>query len=218
MYNFDNYPIFTATNNDIKAYIISLTNNELSQKLTKRCIESLNNVNMSYQIWDAIDGTDGQNLVFPEHLKNKEYFCWLKKANERITTSEIALFLTHFSLWVHCCNVNEPIVILEHDAIMVKKYEYHKFVNSIYYLGHEMQMNANSIHTIWHFIHNSYYFMPYTHAYAIDPPAARNLISHAIKFGLISPVDNFMRMDVFSIVQDDFYAYQKQEGSTIQHS
>lgn len=218
MLNLMNLPIFVSPRNDIKAFVISLKNNSISENLTNRCVESLQNVNMPYEIWYGFDGTDGQNIITPDHLENKEYFSWIKRANDRLSTSEIALFLTHYSLWCHCCTLNEPIVILEHDAIMLKPYLYHKYINSINFLGHECQRKYEKIHPIWFFVNNSYFFMAQTHAYAIDPAAARNLISHTLKMGITSPVDNFMRMDVFTIVQDDLYAYQESGESIIQHS
>jgi GR25 family glycosyltransferase involved in LPS biosynthesis len=218
MLNLTNLPIFKSERNDIKAFVISLENNTISQNLTKRCVESLNNVKMPYEIWYGLDGTDGKNIVIPEHLKNKEYLSWLKRANSTMSTSEIALFLTHFSLWSHCCTINEPIVILEHDAVMIKPYTYHKHINTINFLGHEVQLNKENTHIVWYFIKDSYYFIPCAHAYAIDPPAARNLVSHAIKYGITCPADNFMRMDVFSIVQDDLYAHQISGESIVQHS
>lgn len=214
MLNLINYPMASSPNNNIKSFVISLKNNDTSKRLTTRCVESLQNLKMPYQIWDAVDGTNGKNIYLPDHLKDKEYMSWIKQSNDRLSTSEIALFLTHYSLWAHCCTINEPIIILEHDAIFVKPYMHHKYPNTIYYLGHKDQI-GKEISITWYFTRDSYFFMPQTHAYAIDPSAARNLISHAIRFGITAPVDNFMRMDIFTVVQDDFYAYQEEGEGTV---
>lgn len=213
MLNLQNAPTF----HDIKAYVIYLKNNNLSEKLKDRCVDSLTKINMPYETWNAFDGTDGKDIHVPDFLKDKDYISWLKRSNDRLTTSEIALFLTHFSLWAHCCTINKPIVILEHDAIMLKPYYEHRFINTIHYLGSKDQLNTGSI-PIWYFVENSYFFMPASHAYAIDPSAARNLLSHAIKYGITDPVDNFIRMDIFSVIQNDFYAYEEAGESTIKHN
>lgn len=213
MLNLDNAPIFFP----IDAYVITLENNQVSKDLTKRCVESLENINMPYFLWPAVDGTDGQNLIVSKHLKDEKHLSWIKQSNNKMTTSEVALFLTHFSLWAHCCTINKPIVILEHDAIMVKPYLHHKYPNSIYYLGHSVQKDSE-VHLGWNFDSNSYFYIAFTHAYAIDPAAARNLLSHALRLGVIDPVDNFMRMDIFTVVQDNFYAYEKPGERTIVRS
>lgn len=60
--------------NEIDAYIITLKNNPLSEKLSKRCQESCKKVGMPYKIWEAFDGTDkNTDIKIPEHSKNSEW-------------------------------------------------------------------------------------------------------------------------------------------------
>lgn len=214
MIRLKNDPIFFSKREVVPAFVISLKGNSVSESLTNRCVDSLNKLNIPCEVWDAFDGTNGQDIVVPDHLKDKEYLSWIKQSNNRLTLTEISLFLSHFSLWAHCCTLNEPIVILEHDAIMVKPYIYHKYPNTIYYLGNSGQKDG-SPNLNWFFVENSYFFLPQSHAYAIDPAAARNLISHTIKFGITDPIDNFVRMDIFSVVQDDFFAYEEPGETTV---
>ena len=214
MLKLNNAPVFFPETGQIEAHIIHLENHKVSKELTERCVNSLEKINMPYNIWPAMDGTNGENIKLPEHLKEEKHISWIKQSNNKLSKSEVALFLTHYSLWAHCCTINKPIVVLEHDAIMVKPYTYHKYPNTIYYLGHSVQKN-NEVHLGWNFENDSYFYIAYTHAYAIDPAAARNLLSHAIRFGITHPVDNFMRMDVFTVVQDDFYAYEENGEGTV---
>lgn len=214
MIRLNNNPIFFSKKEVVPAYVISLKGNTVSEKLTNRCIESLKQLNVPHEMWYAFDGTNGKDILVPEHLKDKDYLSWIKQSNNDLTLTEISLFLSHFSLWAHCCTINEPIVILEHDAIMVKPYSFHKYPNTIYYLGNKDQKDK-SPNLNWYFIEKSYYFLAQSHAYAIDPAVAKNLISHAIKFGITDPIDNFIRMDIFSVVQDDFFAYEQPGESTV---
>lgn len=214
MLNLQNSPIFFSKTNSINAYVITLENNNISLELSKRCVTSLEKINMPYRIWFAADGTSDEQIILPKHLKQEKHLSWIKQSNNKLSKSEVALFLTHFSLWAHCCTINEPIVVLEHDAVMVKPYVYHKYPNSIYYLGHSVQRD-NEVHLGWNYDDNSYFYIAFTHAYAIDPAAARNLLSYALKVGVIDPVDNFMRMDIFTVVQDDFYAYAEPGEGTV---
>lgn len=104
---------------------------------------------------------------------------------------------------------------------MIKPYIRHNGINRISYLGckiqyhNNMQIMPNSL-PIWYGIKDSYNFIGCCHAYAIDPCIARNLISHVIKFGMIGPVDNCIRIDLFNITQDDLFAYEEPENSTIE--
>lgn len=202
---------------NINAYIISLKNNDISKRLTERCINSCNSVGMNNSIWYAFDGT-GQDIIVPDHLKEKDYINWIKISNDKLSKSEIGLFLTHFSLWAHCMTIQKPIVILEHDAIMIKKYSKHKGTNVIHYLGYRQFYEENvSIDVLppYLFIKNSYNSIAYTHGYAIDPNSAKNLFSEALIEGINKPIDNFMRIDKFCVIQLDTYAYQQEDVSTI---
>ena len=116
-------------------YIITLPNNETSKKLTQRCIQSCESVGQPYTLWEGFDGSSGE-IVIPEHLKNKEYLKWIKVNHKFMTPSQIGCCLSHISLWFHCITIDRPIVILEHDAIMVSKFDgMYPFYNAITYLG-----------------------------------------------------------------------------------
>ena len=124
---------------DPVAYIITIKGNRISEEMSARCQESCRQVGQPFQIWDAFDGTDQKNVFYPDHAKEKDQYRWLKQMNDRLTIGELATILSHFSLWSHCVTIDQPIVILEHDAIMVKKYSAHDGWNQINYLGNLQQ-------------------------------------------------------------------------------
>jgi glycosyl transferase family 25 len=206
---------------DTEAYVITLKDNAISETMSKRCQESCIAVQMPYQIWYAIDGT-GPDYVIPDHLKTKSFLSWIKQANDKLTRAEIATFITHLSLWEHCMTINKPIVILEHDAVMIKKYDFHRCVNMVYYLGskkiYKDENNLKNLIPPWYQIRDSYNFINCAHAYAIDPFMAKNLFCDAIKNGIIAPVDNFIRVDKYCVVQQERFAYEESGISTIEKS
>ena len=59
----------------------------------------------------------------------------IKITDHYLTRGEVACALSHISLWAHCVKIDQPIVILEHDAVMVKAFTQHQSYNSIVYLG-----------------------------------------------------------------------------------
>lgn len=194
------------------AYIIRLSNNPISVKLSDRCMESCRSVGMRAQFWEGFDGTSGTHVAPPPHLINKDYLNWVKVHDNKITTSQIGCVLSHFSLWCHCLTIDRPIVVLEHDAVMLQKLETFGFYNMIQFLGSVEQMRGAPQYIIPP--HGTAYeqklrFIGRAHAYAIDPQIAKNLVTRFIQNGIFATTtaDVFMRADIFGIVQHGMYAY-----------
>ena len=200
---------------DVEAYIITLKNHTTSEKLSHRCQQSCVKVEQPFHVWDAFDGTSG-SIVYPDHAKDQDHYRFLKQMNDKLTITEVATILSHYSLWAHCVKIDMPIVILEHDAIMVNKYAWHDGWNQINYLG-----NYTQLETGWPSFppHSAatknYKFICRAHAYAIDPAVARQIVSHVIRFGLSAPADMLIRADIFPLVQTGFYAFDAPDETTI---
>lgn len=194
------------------AYIIRLSNNPISIELSDRCMQSCLRVDQEAKFWEGFDGTRGTEIVTPDHLLNKDYFNWVKVHDDKITTSQIACVLSHFSLWCYCLTIDKPIIILEHDAIMLKQMKIFEFYNMIQYLGSVEQMNGAPQFIIPP--HGTAYnqklrFISRAHAYAIDPPVAKNMVTRFIQNGIFctTTADVFLRADIFPIIQHGMYAY-----------
>lgn len=203
--------------NDVIAHIITIKNNETSENLSKRCQKSCESIGQDYIVWDAFDGTSGKDIIYPEHAKSQNHYKWLKLMNDRLTIGEISCIFSHFSLWAKCVEDDKPIVILEHDAIMIRPYHWHNGWNQINYLGN-LQQAKQGIYPDFPphaAATKNHKFICRAHAYAIDPAVARQLVSHVIKFGLSAPADMLIRADLFPIVQTGFYAYDSPGETTI---
>lgn len=202
------------------AYVITIKGNDESEKLALRCLKSCEQVGQTVKLWQAFDGTDRKNIIVPPNLENQSYVKWIKQVNNKYSTSQIAVFFSHLSLWAHCAEINQPIIILEHDAIMIKKLEQHNFFNCVQYLGnkeyYEIQKCPIGIPPHGSIYDGMWRFILRAHAYAIDPPIARNLLSYAIREGMTKTLDVFMRCEIFGIVQDGLYAYDERGISTIE--
>lgn len=211
--------LFYSYDIDIEsAYIITIKNHQQSELLSRGCQRSCEEIRMPYKIWDAFDGTDNKNIIVPEHLKDCSYLKWIKIFDHHLSTTEVACFFSHFSLWCRCLELNKPIVILEHDAVMVKPYLKHTGYNTIVYLGCAEQKNGKiaTINIPPHgSLNHNYHFICRAHAYAIDPQVAKNLIAYTIQKGICESLDVIMRADIFNISQAGLYAYDRFEGTTI---
>ena len=220
-------------------YIISILGNKISEQLTQQCLESCQKIGQpNVSIWPAFDATDSLvkiqdhdlgkpigemgTIKVPEMLRGQAFINFLRLRRSDLLMTQIACFLSHYSLWCMCLDKDKPIVILEHDAIMVKQYLRHNYYNNILYMGGIEQAehgSLNSTDTIPPHASDQKgldRFICRAHAYAIDPAIAKNLVAYSIHHGIITTADAIMRCDMFGIVQDGVYAYDKPNGlSTI---
>ena len=218
-------------------YIISIQGNKVSEQLTQQCLASCERVGQpNVNVFPAFDATDSPvkiqdhdlgvpigemgSIKVPEFLQNQVFINFLRLRRADLLMTQIACFLSHYSLWCMCLDKDQPIVILEHDAIMVKQYLRHNYYNNIVYMGGIEQAEFGQlVYTVPP--HASDHkgldrFICRAHAYAIDPAIAKNLVSYSINHGIITTADAIIRSDMFGIVQDDVYAYDSNHGlSTI---
>lgn len=199
-------------------YIIVIENNETSENMARRCIASCEKVGQSCEIWSAFDGTDDKELKVPVFLKDKTHISWPKLINSELSTRQVGCFMSHYSLWCRCLTLDQPIVILEHDAVMLKPYTEHRLYNSIVYLGSIEQAKGNPIYaTPPHATHYNGLLRSLcrSHAYAIDPAVARTLVGYTITHGIYQSLDMYVRSDLFPMSQFDLYACDVPGKSTI---
>lgn len=148
---------------------------------------------LKYQIYDAIDGS----TIDHEWLKNNNfdtYKNWVDPINKtHITHGEVACFLSHYHLWAKCIVLNEPIIILEDDAIVTDRFSVHevekKFKEgyNFFYLGHREMGKSQQIDDT--FVVPNY---PYwTVGYALTPNAAKILVNDRARKNII-PVDEYL--------------------------
>lgn len=222
-------------------YIITLRGNELSEKYAKRCKDSCVDAGVDPSVVyysQAVDGTSDDDIlkyppgghwikypteayVYPPDINVQKLEDRVNKS--KISKTEAATFFSHYFLWRRCCYINKPIVILEHDALLLRELPVFPFTNCILYLGNETH-EAHE-YSLEHYIrpavrsNGSYEFIDRCHAYAVDPSMARNLIWKVWRQGIHEPVDSFMRFTDFCIIQPcPFIATVESGETTIKHT
>jgi len=200
------------------AYIIRIPEHEKSELYAARVSESCINVGMKWRYWDAYDGTQGK-IIEPPHSWNDSFMSMVKESRDGLPLPELCCALSHISLWKHCAVIDKPIVILEHDAIMVKKFEGMASINAIVYLGGiEWASGQFPMYPIPIFGSHgpNDRFLLGTHAYAIDPMMAKNLLADVLRYGVWTIADRMLRCDLYNITHQGLYAYNDPVyGSTI---
>lgn len=199
-------------------YIITVKGNQRSEEQSARAQESCRRLGMPHKVWEAYNGLESSKIIPPKHLENDSVMNMLKITDHYLTRGEVACALSHISLWVHCAVIDKPIIILEHDAVMIEAVHEHSGYNNIMYLGGtEWVFNKWPILSIPPHAtegHNKH-FICRAHAYGIDPAVAKNMISHVIKQGICDPLDIMIRADLFNITHCGVKATDLPEGTTI---
>jgi len=145
-----------------------------------------------------VDAVDGSQITHSSLLQSgfdtaKE---WRSPfSNRKMTKGEVGCFLSHVSLWKHCININEPIIIFEDDAIIHQEKWDEKYFDSLmqkydflYLARNENQPDdVVSIDDKLEVPAHAYNL----HAYAISPRAAQILLSTGILKKII-PVDDYV--------------------------
>ena len=156
-----------------KTFVIALKDHPVSEKQLQDCLASA----MKYQ-WDVevFWGVYGNTLtddswstigVKPNMKKVGEKGCWF----------------SHYYLWAKCLELNEPIVVLEHDAIIQTNWRPLEINNALIKLHSHYRKDPNSIK--WkHPITGQW--SPSTHAYCLTPNHAEILINAAKSLGAYS--------------------------------
>jgi GR25 family glycosyltransferase involved in LPS biosynthesis len=186
------------------------------------------------RIFWGYDGTDKKTIKTPEHLKNNAAMQLLKIMDTGLSITEVACFLSHIAAWMHCIKINKPVVILEHDSIMLRAFTKINSNNCLEYLGHIADLaNEIRIHNtevlskyllsnehqsttfkkqltlpLMQMVNANYLLILGLHNYAIDPIMAKNLVSYIIKYGIVNPADAIIEQHEFTLIQTGTYAVQ----------
>lgn len=119
----------------MKALAITIKNSHSSQKAFQNLLESSKKVKNDFDIepFDACVPEDNDELLkengiewsFPwdEPQLNRKVGLWKIPYSTRNPQAKVACALSHFTLWKKCAELDEPILILEHDALFVKKFD-----------------------------------------------------------------------------------------------
>ena len=198
------------------AYVIYLPGNTISETLSQRALASCQAVDQPCVLWPGIDATNN-DMQIPAQLRDQSWLTWIKVFDHFQSATEIACSLSHISLWAKCMELDQPIIVLEHDAVMINPLIYHRFYNTVQFLGCHEQKNfeiKSRDPVPWSSINHNWIFINRAHAYSIDPAAARRLFGMVLERGIFESLDVMMMCDAVAIVQDGIYARDDSLGVT----
>ena len=126
----------------MKAHIITMSNNADSLRLTKVCKESILETDSPLWTFTHFEAVQPPRTLlsttlrpsvsivrwsFPQtDTQNKLDFgtgLFLKAYQTSDVKRVMACALSHFKLWKKCVDINETILILEHDAVLTRRFD-----------------------------------------------------------------------------------------------
>ena len=98
----------------MKAFIIVMQESEHSVTLANDCIAAAQQYGIVPEVWPAVNGYHAAD-------KFKEYGITKFLHPKMISSPGVqGCFLSHYELWNKCVELNETILILEHDGVMIR--------------------------------------------------------------------------------------------------
>jgi len=154
---------------DYKIYMIGMEDHPISQMYMREVLPS----------WEGYT-VDIFPAVTPKDLYKKHKLDFGLKNKREFTSTEIAVWYSHFELWCKCLNKRKPILIIEHDSKLVKplpdmSQEGYKFLSFI---------NRDFGKTGLHIAPGSGYY--------ITPNSAERLIANAVSKPIIRNSDGHL--------------------------
>ena len=187
-----------------RKYLITLVNLPRSAEAAEKCLASasLHGEEHNVEIFPAIDRYQSESF-FTEHD-----LIWETPNRTLYDKAAMGCFASHFSLWLKCIELDEPIIVMEHDVVFISKIPPLKFRHIA-----ALSCNDSSTHFYHRFSKNkkqrltpqcieSYHpaeHLPGTGAYAITPAGARILVEEA-HCRYAAPTDVFIRKMLVHIV------------------
>jgi GR25 family glycosyltransferase involved in LPS biosynthesis len=206
----------------IPAYVITILDNPKSKRVATRCIESAAEFGIKCLPWKATTPDNNLHQLFDEDNLMPEGFI---EEYSRLENC-MAAFHSHFSLWKHCVDTNQEIIIFEHDAVVVNAIP--EFINyqGCLSLGKPSYGRFNNPFKLGVNPLTSKRYFPGAHAYCIKPGFAQRMIAEAKRCA--RPTDVFLHLDIFPNLEeyypwpveawDSFTTIQKEVGCLAKHN
>lgn len=211
----------------MRSFVITIMDNEKSVEAADRCIASGAKFG---EVIEKFSAFTPKNMPLEILKANKVPSDGLV---EKYSRSEncAAAFLSHFTLWQKCLELNQPIMIFEHDAVQTDPIP--EAIRAGWGFKQMMSMGKPSYgrfrvpQVLGSGPLTSKRYFPGAHAYAIKPAGARQIVQHAQVRGA-APTDVYLNLDNFPFLeelypwtheaQDYFTTIQNELGCQAKHN
>ena len=204
--------------NTHECYVITIETNSESIMASERCVSSASSFGLHTKIFNAFTPRHDplkileSNGINTKTLHKKRYHSYIDAA--------AGCFLSHFTLWKKCIEINKPIIIFEHDAIIINEIPFNILdgtgFDKVINLGEPAHGEIKTPEFIGVGLMQSSKKLYGSHAYAVKPTGALKLINRATTHA--KPVDLFLNRLDFPFLEElyPWPVITKLEFSTIQ--
>ena len=170
-----------------KTFVIALKDHPVSESQLADCLASAKRHGWGVEIFWGVNG----NTINSTTWKSLGLF----PRPDKPTMSKPGVqgcFLSHYSLWNKCIELNEPIIILEHDALIQEAWPGITLTTAViklhrYYKQKNIKYDSDT--GVW---------SPSGHAYCISPTHAKILVNYVKKIGAFE-VDRILGQQVINV-------------------
>ena len=186
-----------------ECYIITIFTNIESLDAAKRCISTGKKFGLHIKFFSAYTPIHNPLKILKDRGVNTNGFKDIEKHSHGDAAA--GCFLSHFTLWEKCIELNNPIIIFEHDAVIIDKLPsfildgtgFDQLVN-IGIPGHD-EFKIPKFTGVG-LLFSSWPQFKGTHAYAIKPIGAKALIDQAKKN--TTAADMFLNSNTFPFLEE----------------
>jgi len=206
----------------MKSFVITIFDNDLSQRAADRCITSAKRYGIHVDKWKATTPRDSDfalrclNAKLQRHMFESQY----SRAD-----NALACFLSHKSLWEYSVDNNEDVMILEHDTVFFDRLPPLSFDRCLT-IGQPSYGKYNTPMTLGvNPLTQADYFKG-AHAYIVKPKGAQELLNkiehHARPTDIYLNVLNFPWLQEcypwVAKADDSFTTIQYERGCVAKHN
>jgi GR25 family glycosyltransferase involved in LPS biosynthesis len=205
-----------------KAYVITITSLAQSRDAAKRCIQSGLEAGVRVVPVKAFTPEDDPKHMFevggldPKGFHNNTY--------SRLEPC-MATFMSHHTLWCECYHLDEPMLILEHDAVFVSPLPELRDDDMLVNLGKPSYGKFKTPKEGFSRLTSKKY-LPGAHGYYVTPGGAAELIEKSEHEA--QPTDIYLNLERFPFItefypwpiecDDSFSTIQKEKGCKAKHN
>lgn len=180
----------------MRAFVIVLKQSQLAQSISNEAVLAAEKHGVKLEVYDAVLGYDSDRLFDRYGIDKFLNYTIIDKPGHQ------GCFLSHFELWMKCVELDEPIIVLEHDGIFIRDLpdDVSDHFDEVLRLdcyqwfkeGYNEQVDASLDQPVNYYrrpsdyeYHSSGGYYVGAYGYIIKPRGAQKLIDHAQQRGAV---------------------------------
>lgn len=205
----------------MKSYVIAVKNHDESLRSAERCIKSAKEYGLEVEMFFGFTPEDNPIDILKTLNIPLDGFMGKYSRLENC----VAAFLSHRALWERSLQINEDVMIFEHDAVVVAPIPVFKSFDKLISYGKPSYGKYSDPLKIGVNLLTSKPYLPGAHAYRVKPEAAKIILQKSQTSA--GPTDVFLNVKNFPWIEeyypwpvevlDTFTTIQKTEGCLAKH-